>query len=636
MLLSTVVIKNFRSIKDLTIKFYPKCRILVGINESGKSNILKALSMLSNDEVPSKEDIREVLPDELPVKEAFIHFIFFLEESEINQIYKNVKAKFLATNINVPILKKGKQNITLELFCHSKREGLYRVNILTAEKKLSYWSIRDEYETLQNWKKPSSKCPATFMVQIADGTSMPFKNYFLVNNKDYPDIPQEYLSDITTGDVNHAVGNEITELIKEELPEAIYWTYSEHNLLPGQINLAQFAANPESCIPLKHMFELADITDIQKSVEEAKLMSVHSLRNLLKRVADRVTKHLHNVWKDYKSIKIQLIPNGENIDASVQDEFNYYEFSRRSDGFKRFVTFLLMVSVKVKTGLLRNTLLLIDEPDISLHPSGARYFRDELIKISEKNYVFYSTHSIFMIDRENIKRHFIVKKNNEITSVTEVNKSNVIDEEVIYNALGYSIFESLKKKNIIFEGWRDKKLFQVAIQRLPAPYKALKKVFDEVGLCHAKGAKDIQTITPLLELANRKCLILSDDDNPSKEKQKKYVKNKGYGVWKRYSELLPDVKAVTGEDFIKSEVFRKPIATLRKRYSSLPELSDADLSDARGKIYTLQNWFKKGGFNKEDQKEIIDSIKESIFTDLKPAHIEPIYYELLSKLVKLL
>ena len=91
-----------------------------------------------------------------------------------------------------------------------------------------------------------------------------------------------------------------------------------------------------------------------------------------------------------------LIPDGPHISASVQDEHNRYDFAQRSDGFKRFVSFLLLVSTLVKTKQLENVLLLIDEPEISLHPTGARYLRDELIRISKTNWVVYSTHSIFM------------------------------------------------------------------------------------------------------------------------------------------------------------------------------------------------------------------------------------------------
>jgi predicted ATPase len=211
------------------------------------------------------------------------------------------------------------------------------------------------------------------------------------------------------------------------------------------------------------MFGLAQYKDIALAVADARARP-NGLRNLLNRVADRATKHMHSVWKEYRGIRIELSPNGPNIEASIRDAFNLYDLHRRSDGFKRFVTFLLMVSARVKSKDLVNTVYLHDEPDTSLHPSGARYLRDELIKISKHNYVDFSTHSIFMVDRELLGRHLIVEKKGEVTSIREVDESNIVDEEVVYNALGHSIFEHLKPRNVIFEGWRDKRLFQVAVK----------------------------------------------------------------------------------------------------------------------------------------------------------------------------
>jgi AAA15 family ATPase/GTPase len=118
--------------------------------------------------------------------------------------------------------------------------------------------------------------------------------------------------------------------------------------------------------------------------------------------------------------------DGPDLVAGIEDESNHYELSQRSDGFKRFVTFLLMVSAEAESKLLRDTVLLIDEPEVGLHPTGSRYLMDELIDISRDNYVVFSTHSIFMIDSKIIKRHLIVRKRNEITETTEVSESNLL------------------------------------------------------------------------------------------------------------------------------------------------------------------------------------------------------------------
>ena len=482
--------------------------------------------------------------------------------------------------------------------------------------------------------KPSQDCPADFKIETLEGSEITLKNYDFINVDDYKNIPEENLSKLTPKDVSSTVGAHLVSLLKEELPKTVYWTYGDENLLPGQISLAQFAANPSMCLPLKHMFELAQIVNIPDEIREAKEGSIHDLRNLLNRVAKITIDNFHKTWKEYNNIKFELLPDGDFIDISVKDKFNHYELSKRSDGFKRFITFLLMISARVKTGMLQDAIIIIDEPDTSLHPSGAKYLRDELFKISENNIVVFSTHSIFMIDKDNLEKHYIVKKENEKTSVSIAHESNIADEEVIYNALGCSVFENIKQKNILFEGWRDKKLFKVAMERVPKKYNHLKKAFDSLGMCHAKGAKDFRNITPLMEMVSRDCLILSDDDKPAKENQQKYIKDKGYGVWKRYSEIQEDVEAVTGEDFVKSKAFTKSISALRKEVTSLSELTENDLNDSRGKIYALQVWLRKGEIERERQKEIIENIKEEIFNNLKSQQIEESYYEFLTKLAE--
>jgi len=582
--LNRVQITNFRSIKDLTIYLSPKCRVLVGINEAGKSNILRALSMLNKEQVPTDDDKRDPLPDEPLVTEAYIRFIFKLDKLDRRQVFDKIKDNFITKDIKRPLLIYKAKELTLHDFCDERTEGLYRVNILNPrnKKENAYWTLSDGYNVHDTWKKPSATCPPTYTIILSDNTNTTIAKH-IINIEDYPEIPADYLTDVTPDDINAIVGSQISNLVTAGLPDCTYWVYNERNLLPGKIELSGFISNPSTCLPLKHMFELADIKDIAKAITDEQKRP-NGLRNLLRRVADRTTKHIRNVWKEYKDIKIILLENGPHIDAAIEDKFNLYNFARRSDGFKRFVTFLLMISAKERTKQLKNTLLLIDEPDIGLHPSGARYLRDELIKISETNYVVYSTHSIFMVDRDNTERHLIVKKENEETSAENVSQSNIKDEEVIYNALGHSIFEDLAKKNVIFEGWRDKQLFRVAIKTPPSKYKGLKDEFRGVGTCHAIGVKDIPRVSTILELADRECAIVSDDDSVAKQHQKEY---NGHGKWYRYSEILDTTKALTGEDFIKPEVFKPIFKNLMLQYSSLSELSEDQLRDSSGKLYII-------------------------------------------------
>lgn len=623
-------IKNYRSIQDTQVDFTPSCRILVGINESGKSNILKALSLVGEGFTPTPEDVREPLPREKSIDEAYVRFVFGLDKSETEEIYNEVKPKVLSKKADTPLVKSGAKEASLRDFCHLKNEGLYRVNLLTQKKDGSHWSMTG-YELLSDWKKPSAACPADFNIQVG-GESVSLKQCALVNSKDYPDIPENYLEASNFASVNQLVGSEILSYVTDNLPEVIFWQYDEQNLLPPSVNIDAFVANPDSCIPLKNMFALAGIEDIAKEINDARKVSPNKLRNLLRRVSEHTTKHFQSVWKEYKEIKFALEPNGTTIEANIVEK-NYWRMSQRSDGVKRFTTFLLHISANVKANVLSDALILVDEPDMGLHPSGSRYLRDELIEIGKKNAVVFSTHSIFMIDKDTLGRHIIVKKESEKTTATSANKSNFVDEEVLFNALNYTVYDILKKDNIIFEGWRDKKLFQVAISKVPNGYgddlKPLKEKLKTVGLCHAEGVKDVRNITPLVELAGRNCLILSDADTPAKEKQKEYADIRGYGVWKRYDEVSKSTKAETGEDFIKDAAFKTHLGKVKQKY---PNLTGDPVLGAWGRIDAVKKWLATQSIPAEQTKEIVTALKNNIFDDLKPADVDDSYYDFLKDL----
>ncbi|MHA7965472.1 AAA family ATPase [Paenibacillus sp. CAU 1782] len=633
MKLDRVSIDNYRSIKNQIISFESKCRVLVGKNEVGKSNILKALSLLDPQKDVEKSDLREGLPSENVVTEGNVRFIFSMDSEDQNKIYELQINKILTTAFDLIILKKGKESFNIaDIINKHFKETLYRVFIPNGKRNDTYWKINTIYDEVpSNLKKPILNSTSTIQI---DGALVPLNNFQLIDIETFPDIPSDQLEDVTSKYVIQCISNTVTSYAAENRPTAVYWQYDDKYLLPSNIDLSLFTSNIEYCLPLKSMFELAGINNISQVIEESRNKSKHGLRNLFERVATITTDHFRRVWKEYDSIQFELIPNGNHIDASIKDAFNRYELNQRSDGFKRFVSFLLFISAKVESNNLKNTLLIFDEPDLALHPSGQSFLREELIKISKHNYIVYSTHSIFMIDKKNISRHLIVQKADESTIVKEVNESNIIDEEVIYNALGYSVFETLKNENIIFEGWKDKKIFTIALSRVPDKYKQVKKL-KEVGLCHAKGVKDIKNVANLLEIANRHYLVVSDNDKPARERQNDYNKLRYSGLWKRYDELVDGITVTTVEDFIKPKCFISAISGLKSEYSNLPEIKEESFNVPKTKLLLLEEKLKEVEGNSDLRKEIIEEIKNRVFDALRPSDIEEDYYLMLVNILPL-
>ncbi len=630
MKLDKAEIVNFRSIKKETVSFDPTCRVLVGINESGKSNILKALRLLSNDYDPSrKDDVREGLPEEDTIDEAYVKFYFRLEKSEAEELFTEVSAKILASAKDPEIVLINGTATGLKTFCNHRTDVRYHIDLIKETKECRYTSFTTETILNGDWKKPSKACPPDFEIEVR-GKKEKLGSFALVRAADFTDIPAEYLEEAKIDTLSALMGSASNEIMESYLMDALFWEYDEANLLPSEIEMDVFAAKPQDCIPLRNMFILGGVDKIKTEIDRIKTLSNNQKQNFLNGIASKTTAHFRSVWKEYKNIEFQLRLDGEKIVPAIKEK-NSFDLSKRSDGFKRFVTFLLMISVNVKTDNLNNTLLLIDEPDSSLHPSGARYLRDELIRISLKNYVLYSTHSIFMIDAGNISRQYIVKKNDEITTIETAKDSNLAEEEVIFNALGYSVFETLNEKNVIFEGWKDKKLFLTAIEKAPATVKTPLK---DVGICHAKGAKHIKAMTPMMELANRKCVIVSDSDKPAKEQQKQYRLMKGYGEWKTYQDVDASLVAVTGEDFVKNAYIVKQV-NLAITDSGLPVFSDTDLTVDNDKLKTIDSWLRTNGLTPEQTKDTVDKIKDLIFDTLSHKDIEDSYGDLMKGIAAL-
>ncbi|WP_158989781.1 ATP-dependent endonuclease [Mucilaginibacter sp. L196] len=625
MILKKVSIKNFRSIKELDVDFSNNSfRILVGKNESGKTNILKALSLLAPDIEPSDEDIREPLPEERSIVEAYVRYIFNLNQEEIQQVYKNISATIYLKNRDKKIITDGKSEYTLLEFCKLQYEGLYRINILDKSKAYSYWTLDSKFKLLNFIKKNKSyiKPNATENITV--------DNALFIDTEGVESIIAESYTTANISELHTLIGSEIKQIVKAKIPTLMYWQYDESNLLPATINIDEFAADPDTCIPLKNLFKIAGIKDITKEITNAQVGSKNKIRNLLDRVADHGTKHFRAVWKEYDYISFFLSPNGEEIDAGIKEK-NNFSLNQRSDGFKRFVTFLLMLSVNDKNKDLSNTVIVIDEPDMGLHPSGVRSLRDELINISKNNYILASTHSIFLIDKENISRHYIVKKVEEVTQLEITQEDNIIEEEVLYKALGYSIYDQLKEKNILFEGWRDKKLFKTALKHLTKEKAELKDALNKIGISSATGVKSIKNITPIFELTNKKCIVISDNDKAAIEKQKEFKKERIYGVWKRYNEIYSNASIITGEDFLTSEHIGKVVNKLKIDNPLL--LTNPVIESNVGILAEIQSWVKSNGIvDNQDISKILEQFKNLIFDTFKGTDTKNDYFLFLEQL----
>jgi predicted ATP-dependent endonuclease of OLD family len=167
-------------------------------------------------------------------------------------------------------------------------------------------------------------------------------------------------------------------------------------------------------------------------------------------------------------------------------------------------------------GVSNNSVLVLDEPETHLHPSGARFMKNELFQLANQgNQVFFATHSIFMIDRTNLERHIIVEKKHEYSQLKKVDRNTITQESVIYEAMGTKVDEfSIPMFNIMFEGELDRRLFSCFVTRC---LKKADNPFGDYALFDGGGTKQIGKFFKDKVLPQgSKWMVILDKDSPGR------------------------------------------------------------------------------------------------------------------------
>lgn len=272
----------------------------------------------------------------------------------------------------------------------------------------------------------------------------------------------------------------ITKLLENDLPfflpQVVFWEHSKDFILQSKTKFEEILkakSLTEISRPLLNIFRIGlEINSLNELKEKIKIIqNDDGERSRLNNFLDkRINKYIDEVWTDYdQDVKISLEEHQiriEFFDPKCEGN-SFFNMDEKSQGAQTFLSFLMTVGAEAAHGVLKNKILLLDEPETHLHPSGVRFMLKELIKISEKNnIVIFATHSVFMIDKKNYDRHIFLKKENEKTSINISEKDRIgyfMQEEVLFGALGFDLENDFNTKsifNFVFEGKGDVVLFK--------------------------------------------------------------------------------------------------------------------------------------------------------------------------------
>lgn len=408
MKLLRIIIQNFRSIENETFNIEEvdggNTFALIGINESGKSSFLKAISLVDDGDVLFPQDFFD------EKSSVGIYLTYKLDQGEEKELRKTLAEKGFEKDLLSEIqIEEVDACVIFEPTVNPTRKNFDRIKF----KKHVFADYT--LEAAKPIKKNFEQIPEQTSEQTHEDLNL--EKYFEIY------LPQYFWK----------ISHHIT-----------FWKSADEYLINDQIDLNAFASDPENIsIPLFNCFGLAGIEDENISTEINKLkINPADVSNLQDKLGDKVTAHIKKVWPDHP-IKIKFQINNMMLSFLIEDigvKYDAKTTNQRSDGFRQFISFLLTISAESSTNQLSYSLLLLDEPETHLHPQAQEHLRNELIKITknkENNIVLFATHSNYMIDKDHIDRCFrVVKQNNKKTKLERIKGQNSS-----YSEVNYEVFE---------------------------------------------------------------------------------------------------------------------------------------------------------------------------------------------------
>lgn len=491
-------VQNYRSIVDTGEFEIDQIKtVMVGINEAGKSAILKALHSInpgSKLDEPNllrdypraqySEYVNSTSPDELgdtPLATGY----FKLDENDVQDfIESNDLEEFSDFDFSsvTYIYERNYKSNTDSLKYESDslcakhediRVSLGKLGLKLAENEVSK-PLADEInayaEGIINQKSyiPSSNI----------GTLLSILNQSELHVEDEKHI--NLIEELKSSLVKSRASYLLQEYCKKNLPKFVY--FSDYIKVKPIIHLGQLADRQRTGAIIDNYYDYGNICllkyigytadELHKLGE--KVPNQTDLEAIREKLDDRhyklnaagiaLSKKIKEIWnpdhrKDEAS-KVRIVADADYLKLVVVDEEGVeVELNQRSDGFQWMVSFFIVFASQSDKDH-KNSVLLLDEPATSLHALKQMQFIKTISKLAENNQTIYTTHSPFLIAQNELDKVRIVELIDRSIG-TKVNGKIVSSDPAalfpLQEALGYNLAQSMftNSKNVLLEGLTD-------------------------------------------------------------------------------------------------------------------------------------------------------------------------------------
>lgn len=456
---------------------------------------------------------------------------FFNEKYKID-VDKIVLSRNYNNVINLDLLFKKQNSLNLLFEVLEKNITVFKKEITEETHKDSLTNILD------NINKDIS-------VNDLSNNIIQFDQYkqFYNDNENYSNISNQLENILLIEKDIVETDSEIYKLIPKFIYYSDYGNLDSEIYLPDVINKVE--KNKAKLRTLSTLFNFVELlpneiyemgrscqnpseTDKKKGTEQTNERQI-----LLSSASSRFTTEFNNWWGQ-GNYKFKFEADGDYFRIKVSDNLRLeeIELEHRSRGLQWFFSFFLVFLVESAKNH-KNTILLLDEPGVTLHPNSQKDLYKFFENLSKKNQLIYTTHSPFMINSNQLDNVYAVYVNEKgksmVTSDLRSTKNKKQNNSIYpaFAALGLNISDTLLQGCIpvIVEGISDQIYFSALKNSLIN--KNILKTSKEIVFIPSVGVKGIKSILSLLSCIESSDYpyVIVDGDEAGKNLKKSLEEN---------------------------------------------------------------------------------------------------------------
>ena len=538
-------VRNYRSISDSTCISVDSLTALVGRNESGKSNLLRALcSMNPSGGVEALDPVvnfpRDRPLDDCTDETPVVTSLWDLDQREQEEVCDLWRRATKISEVRIEMTYGGQRGVTPTGCDRRVDEEVLRDSVTRVAEEAGHRAtesgqddtsaIESALATLsdtlsrvgqpEQWAREAASALRELRGKLAEAGIQPTETL----------TDEAARLENLIGDV---VGSSaLTDWVLAKLPVFIY--LDEYPRIEGRQNIAEYVnrsnagQQSESDRRFAKMCRVAGLSP-QRLHDLLHQRQPETRNQLANRASALVTKEIRRLWKDRK-LKVRFDTDGDHLNTLVSDPNSLFDvevnLDERSRGFQWFFSFYVTFAADTKDGDAENAMLLLDEPGLHLHARSQADLLDHL-ENDFHNQIIYTTHSPFMVPTHALETIRTVAISEE--EGTTVSNDPTGDSRTLFPlraALGFDLAQSLfiGHNNLVVEGITD--------------YWALSSISEylndvdgcglnaDITITPAGGASKIAYMVALLSSHRLNVVALLDQEGSAKRTRDELLKSK--------------------------------------------------------------------------------------------------------------